>query len=91
MRTRLALIECKTSLEGEWSRVKGNELGLRISTLVKGEFIRLDIVDAPSIFFRESGAHPVGAFANAKRYRVSKEVDHGVTPTPTTVEVLLHG
>ena len=91
MRTRLALVMCKTPHQGEWSRVRGNEVGLRISDLQKGEFIRLDVVDAPSIYFHKSGTYPIGEFETAKRYRVSKLVDVDVVTKPTTVEVLLNG
>lgn len=95
MRKRLALVMCTKPHEGAWSRVKGNELGVRVSPLEMGECVRLDMVrddgKVVSNYYVKAGAHPHPDLAKATRYRFVKVANEGAILTPTTVEVLLHG
>lgn len=92
-KARLALVHCKVATEGPWSRCRGNEVGLRITNLSKGERIRL-VVDAErptSLAFNQAGAFPTDVISKGRRYKVCKEADDGVVPSPTIVEVVLNG
>jgi hypothetical protein len=92
MKCRVALAACAVSTEGSWSLSKGNETGLRISNLGKGEQVRVDIEVGDlkdHITFDASGLFTL-PWKRIERYRVSK-IANGASPHATTVEVVLNG
>jgi len=93
MKTRVALVAAKSSVEGVWCSSKGNESGVRIIHLVQGEHVRVDIAVGElqdSALFCQPGVYPL-PWKRFERYRVAKQVDDGVDPSPTTVEMVLNG
>lgn len=87
---KLVLAGCLSSADGPWNISRGNEIGLRVLQLKRGERIRVEIVGRKSIFFNDPGSFPFDTLARSSHYRVCKEVDEGITPSPTTVEVILN-
>lgn len=92
-KTRVAMVACKSSYEGLWTRAKGNEIGIRIIHLVEGEHVRLDVMLSDTqyqLVFDQPGVFPL-PWNGFSKYRVCKQVNPGVDPAPTTVEIELNG
>ena len=93
MATRVALVACSESTEGPWTLAKGNESGIKIIHLVEGEHVELHMeigeVKDHSVFL-SPGVFPL-PWRRMDRYRVCKHVKDGVSPSPTTVEIVLNG
>lgn len=93
MATRMALVACTNATEGPWTLSKGNESAIKIVHLVDGERVVLDmrIGDLSDTHqYDLPGTFPL-PWKRMDRYRVIKEVDDGVRPSPTTVEIVLNG
>lgn len=93
MATRVALVACMNAAEGPWTLAKGNETGVKIVHLVDGERVGVEmkIGDlSDTHFFGLPGTFPL-PWKRMERYRVIKQVDDGVRPSPTTVEIVLNG
>lgn len=93
MKTRLALVACVIECEGSWSLARGNESGIRITHLMKGEQIRFDVEVGDlrdSVIFDQPGLFTL-PWKRFERYRVAKHIPPSIQPSPTTVEVVLNG
>jgi hypothetical protein len=89
----VALVACINSTDGVWSVAKGNESGIKISGLGRGEYVTLHMElngTKESVNLYECGIFPL-PWPRMERYRVSKLVNPGVIPAPTTVEITLNG
>lgn len=91
MATRLALVACKDAIEGPWTLARGNERAIKIGHLLNGERILL-VAQIGDLNHQEEYTVP-GTFPlplkRMERYRVIKQVDEGLSGSPTTVEVIL--
>lgn len=93
MATRMALVACSAATEGPWTLAKGNEHAVKITHLVSGERVVLDmrIGDLSETQAYDSpGTFPL-PLKRMERYRVIKQIDDGIRPSPTTVEIVLNG
>lgn len=93
MATRVALVACIDATEGPWTLAKGNEVGIKISSLVEGERIELMMEVGElkeSVTFDQSGTFPL-FWRRMEKYRVCKLVKDGTKPGSTTVEIVLNG
>lgn len=93
MGTRLAMVAVEGPMEGSWTLAKGNEQGIKIVHLMKGERVCLEVkIDKISGFaiFDQPGSFPI-PWTRFDKYRVNKEVDSEVIGSPTTVEIILNG
>jgi hypothetical protein len=91
MKTRLALVACRRTSESAWTLSKGNETGIRILFMGKGEYVKVEIEVGElkdSVIFDTAGVFPL-PWKRFDRYRVTKHADDGVEPSPTQVEIVL--
>lgn len=93
MKTRLAIVACRSANDGVWSIARGNEVGISIDALGEGEHIRFEVmVKSESMILLtcfESGVFDL-PHNNFDRYRVAKGINGG-PGVSTTVEILLNG
>jgi hypothetical protein len=89
MATRLALMACRVATQGPWTLAKGNEKSVKIVHLMEGEYIEL-ISEKGSVRFEQPGVFPF-PWDRIYRYRVDKFIAPDAIPSPTTVEIVLHG
>jgi len=93
--TRLALVACIDETDGPWTRAKGNEVGVNVVHLMRGERVLIEMEGrfqhaSRRIFdYHDPGSFPLD-FSGCDRYRVCKKVT-GVDSAPTTVEIILNG
>lgn len=93
MKTRVAIVAMRSASEGPWTLARGNESGVRIVHMVRGERVRVDMVIgdlSDSVHFDSPGTFPL-PWKRFDRYRVSKLLEDGIDPAPTTVEIILNG
>lgn len=91
MKTRVALVACRRTSESAWTLSRGNETGIKILFMGKGEHVRVDIEVGEltdSAIFDSPGVFPL-PWKRLDRYRVTKHADDGVEPSPTQVEIVL--
>jgi len=89
MNAKLALLACKGSFEGPWSRPQGNEGGIKVSGMGGDDLVFVEYaigsLSTTAVYELGEGENPFHC-PDCKRYRILKETK---TPgTPTTVEVL---
>ena len=93
MAMRVALVACTDATEGPWTFARGNETAIKIVHLVSGERVVVDMKVgdlSENTTFDQPGTFPL-PWKRMEKYRVIKQVDDGVRPSPTTVEIVLNG
>lgn len=87
MRTRLALVACKASHQGPWLRARGNETGVRVMKLGKGERVMM-VAEQGSVQtmteFSTEGTFPLPKFSRVRFDKLA-----GEECMPTFVEIVV--
>jgi hypothetical protein len=89
MKTRLALVAAKVSMEGPWLRARGNETGVRIQFLGEGERIVMFVCEQGVIrratAFEQNGTFDLPPVWDSIRF----DKIAGESANPTQVELLV--